>query len=74
MVDLLRSAGRSDVMRLCGHTDVNCDLEVVLLLADEGLVGCGVDEAFISVNVVGKRRPGNTEEKPLKLIGFCTGW
>lgn len=61
VVDSLRSAGRSDVLRLRGHTDVNGDLEVILLLADEGLVGCRVDEAFICVDVVGGRRPGSTE-------------
>lgn len=60
MVDRLRSAGRSDVLRLCGHADVNSDLEVILLLADEGLVGHREDEAFICVDVVGRRRPGNT--------------
>lgn len=66
MVDRLRSAGRSDVLRLCGHADVNSDLEVILLLADEGLVGHGEDEAFICVDVVGRRRPGNTEEEPIR--------
>lgn len=63
MVDLLRPAGRSDVFRLCGHADVNGDLEVVLLLANEGLVQCGVVEAFIGVDVVGGRRPGNSRRR-----------
>lgn len=61
VVDHLRSAGRSDVLWLCSYADVNGDLEVILLLADEGLVSRRVDEAFICVDVVGGRRPGNTE-------------
>lgn len=59
-------------MRLCGHADVNGDLEVVLLLADEGLIRCRVVEAFISINVVGRRRPGNTEGKPFLLKSKLT--
>lgn len=70
MVDRLRSAWRSDVLRLCSHADVNGDLEVILLLADEGLVSRREDEAFICVDVVGRRRPGNTEEE---LIGPGSG-
>ena len=58
VVDLLRPALCPDVLWLCSHANVNGDLEVVLLLADEGLVSCRVVEAFICVNVVGKRRPG----------------
>lgn len=57
MVDLLWSAGCPDVLWLCGHTDVNSDLKVVLLLANEGLVSCRVVEAFICVHVVGRWRP-----------------
>ncbi len=72
MVNLLWPTGRSDVLRLCGHADVNGDLEVVLLLADEGLIRCRVVEPFISVNMVGRRRPGNTEEKPFLLKSKLT--
>lgn len=58
MVDLLWSAGCSDVLWLCGHTNVNSDLKVVLLLANKNLVGCRVVEAFICVHIVGRWRPG----------------
>lgn len=58
VVDHLRPVGRSDILRLCGRADVNGDLEVILLLADEGLISGRVDEAFVSVDVVGRRRPG----------------
>lgn len=58
MVNLLWSAGCSDVLWLCGHTDVNCDLKVVFLLANKSLIGCRVVEAFICVHVVGRWRPG----------------
>lgn len=58
MVDLLRSPGRADESGFRGHPDVSGDLEVVLLLTDEGLVGAGVKEPLVGVNVVGGVRPG----------------
>ena len=58
VVDLLRTSGRADVSRFRGHADVRGDLEVVLLLAHEGLVGAGEQEALVRVHVEGGRRPG----------------
>lgn len=62
VVDLSQTTGRPDVSRLCGYADVNCDLEVVLLLADESLVSGRVVEAFIGVHAVGRRSPGEEED------------
>lgn len=68
VVDLLRPIGRSHVLRLCCHANVNSDLEVVLLLADEGFVSYRVDEAFICVYVVGRKRP---RKGSWKLNSLC---
>lgn len=68
MVHLLRSSGRADVSWFCGHPDVNGDLEVILLLTDEGLVGGGVDETFVCVDMVGRRRPGEGETFMVDLL------
>jgi len=68
VVDRPRPAGRLDVRRLRGHADVNGDLEVVLLLADEGLVGHGVVEAFVGVDVVGRRTPGGAGEDEVEAL------
>lgn len=62
VVDLLRSAGRLDALRLSCHAHVHRDLEVILLLADEGLVGHRVDEAFVGVDVVGRGRPAGGKD------------
>lgn len=59
--DLLGTSGRAHVSRFGGHTDVHSDLEVVLLLAHEGLVGAGVEEALVRVHAVGRRRPGDED-------------
>lgn len=67
VVHLLCPTGCSDVLWLCGHTDVNGDLKVVLLLANEGLISCRVVEAFICVDMVGWRRPGNEGQHPFLL-------
>lgn len=63
--DLLRPARCLDVLWLSCHSDVHRDLEVILLLADEGLVGHRVDEAFVGVDVVGRGRPGGDKDIPV---------
>lgn len=65
VVDLLQPALSSDVSWFCGHANVNCDLEVVLLLANKSLVCRRVVEAFICVNVVGRRNSGDTGDTSL---------
>lgn len=65
VVDLLRPAGSLDVLRLNCHADVHRDLEVILLLADEGLISHRVDEAFVGVDVVGRGRPGGGKDIPV---------
>lgn len=60
VVDHLWPAGRLDILRLCGHANVNGDLEVILLLADKGLISGRVEEALVCVNVVGRRRSVRT--------------
>lgn len=55
VVDHLWPIGCLDVLWLRCHADMNSDLEVILLLADEGLVSCGVYEALVCAHVVGGR-------------------
>lgn len=57
VVNFLWPAERCDVMRLCRHADMNCDLEVVFLLANKSLIRWRVVEAFVCVDVVGGTRP-----------------
>lgn len=38
VIDHLWPAGCLDILWLCGHADMNGDLEVVLFLADKGLI------------------------------------
>lgn len=68
VVHLAPPTGCVDVVRLggggSGGADVDGDLEVVLLLADEGLVGHGVDEALVRVHVVGRGRRGVIQGAP----------
>ena len=69
VVNFLQPAGCSYVMWLCCYTYVNCDLKVILLLANESLISGGVVEAFISIDVVGKRRP-TTQNKWFVHVQF----
>lgn len=53
VVYVLWSRGRSEVARFPRHADMNCDLEVILLLANKGLISWRVVKAFICVHVIG---------------------
>lgn len=68
VVDFLRSTRRPDILRLCGHADVNGNLKVVLFLTDKGLVSGRIVEAFICIDMVGGRGPETQKESLLKTM------
>ena len=62
-VDGLQALAGLDVLGIAQHADVDSDLEVVLLLAHEGVVGQGEVEAFVCVHAIGGHRPGGETMK-----------
>jgi len=56
-VDGLQALAGLDVLGVPQHTDVHSDLEVVLLLAHEGVVGQGEVETLVGVHAVGGHWP-----------------
>lgn len=53
-VDGLQAIICLDVLGISQHAYVHCDLEVVLLLANEGIVSQGEVESLVSVNSIGR--------------------
>lgn len=56
-VDRLQAFTALDVLGISQHAHVDGDLEVVLLLADESVVGQGEVEALVGINAIGGHRP-----------------
>lgn len=52
--DGLQALACLDVLGISRHADVHRDLEVVLLLANEGIVGQGEVEALVSIHAIGR--------------------
>lgn len=51
-LDGLQAIAGLDVLGIAQHADVDGDLEVILLLADKGVVGQGEVEALVGVHAV----------------------
>lgn len=56
-VDGLQAFAALDVLGVSQHAHVHGDLEVILLLADESVVGQGEVEALVGIDAVGGHRP-----------------
>lgn len=66
--DGLQAVAGLDVLGISQHADVDRDLEMVLLLADEGIIGQGEVEALVGVDTVGRHRTLKGAERDLNIL------
>lgn len=66
--DGLQAVAGLDVLGISQHADVDRDLEMVLLLADEGIIGQGEVEALVGVDTVGRHWTLKGAERDLNTL------
>lgn len=66
--DGLQAVAGLDVLGISQHANVDRDLEMVLLLADKGIIGQGEVEALVGVDTVGRHRTLKGAERDLNVL------